>query len=224
MVASFSEQGDQLSQWRGYADDSRGISVGFDLCNLRPPSSIGTAVTFAACLYKPADKSALVKAAFAHYRSGLLEWWESLIKAAREKQSSSVVSDPQFGQKLVAEREKDLRAVVSRSHATLQFDLLRAAPLLKHESFSEEKEWRLVLPLNGIPKRPPLEFRAAGDTLVPYIAYPLNKPDEDGPIPCKDVILGSGCHPSAEVGINLFLQKEQIMVLARRSQIPYRPT
>ncbi len=34
MVASFSEEGDQLSQWRGYADDSRGVSIGLDLRKL----------------------------------------------------------------------------------------------------------------------------------------------------------------------------------------------
>ena len=227
MVASFSEEGDQLSQWRGYANDSRGVSIGLDLRHLRPPSEVGTAVTFAPCVYEHSDKCALLKAAFAHYRAGLQEWWESLVRLARKRRHEGVTPDPRFGQNLVSEHQEELKAVLTRSHATLQFDLLRAAPLLKNESFSEEREWRLVLPLRALPKLPaihPLEFRSTRDSLVPYIPYPLNRPGEEGPIACTDLILGPGSHSSAEVGINLFLQREQIMVLAKRSQIPYRPT
>jgi hypothetical protein len=227
MVSSFSEERDQLSQWRGYANDSRGVSVGFDLRNIRPPSDLGTAVTFAPCLYKHDDKRALLKAVFAHYREGLGGWWKKLVDAARTRKREGAVTDPQFGQKLVAEHEKGLKAVMNHYHSTLVFDLLRAAPLLKNEGFSEEKEWRLVLPLRSAQELPsihPLEFRSTRDTLVPYIAYPLNSSGEEGPIRCKDLILGPGSHPSAEVGVNLFLQKEKILLLARRSQIPYRPT
>jgi len=227
MVASFSEEGDQLSQWRGYANDSRGVSIGFDLRNIRPPSNIGTAVTFAPCLYKQADKCALLKAIFAHYRDGLQDWWKSLVNTALERKRQGTATDPQFGQKLVSERREQLNAVLSEGHAALQFDILRSAPLLKNESFSEEKEWRLVLPWiasRGLPTIHPVEFRSTRDTLVPYIPFPLNSPGEEGPISCKDLILGPGSHPSAEVGVNLFLQKERIQVLARRSQIPYRPT
>lgn len=34
-VACFSEEGDLLSQWRAYADDAQGVSIGFDRCVLR---------------------------------------------------------------------------------------------------------------------------------------------------------------------------------------------
>jgi hypothetical protein len=226
MVASFSEEGDQLSQWRGYACDSRGVSIGFDLRNIRPPSDIGTAVTFAPCLYKQADKCALLKAVFAHYRNVLQEWWDTMMNVGRKRGREGATIDPQFGQKLAAEHKEELTALMVRCHSTLRFDLLRVAPLLKNESFSEEKEWRLVLPLNTRqpPINVPIEFRYTRDALVPYIAHPLNRPGEEGPIPCKDLILGSGSHPSAEVGVNLFLQKEKILPLARRSTIPYRPT
>jgi hypothetical protein len=226
MVASFSEERDQLSQWRGYANDSRGVSIGFDLRNVRPPSDIGTAVTFAPCLYKQADKSALLKAIFAHFREGLQGWWEKVFDDARTKAHDGASADPQFGHKLVAEHMGELNALMTQYHSALQFDLLRAAPLLKNESFSEEKEWRLVLPLRLAEKLPsvhPLEFRHTRDTLVPYIAYPLNGPGKEGPIPCTELILGPGSHASAEVGVNLFLQKEGIMVLSQRSEIPYRP-
>ena len=196
MVASFSEEGDQLSQWRGYADNSRGISIGFDLRHIRPPSNIGTAVTFAPCLYKQADKSALLKSAFAYYRNGLQGWWDSMKDIAREKAKSSDV-DPQSVTQLISEHSKELDEVIRRGYTNLQFDLLRIAPLLKDEGFSEEKEWRLVLPQETImlPTKHPLEFRATRDTLIPYVAYPLLSPNQDGPIFCKDLILRTGQSP-----------------------------
>jgi hypothetical protein len=225
MVASFTGEGDQLSQWRGYADDSRGVSIGLDVRHLRPPSDIGTAVTFAPCLYGQSDKCTLLKSVFAHYRKNLEEWWNSIVKSALEKTGKMSGIDLELGQKLVSEHKTELDAVVIRSHATLRFDLLRIAPLLKNESFSEEKEWRLVLPLEPLrlPTRHSLQFRSTRDGLVPYIAYPLRSPNQDGPIACREVILGPGSHPSAAVGVNLFLQSEGIPLLASQSKIPYRP-
>jgi hypothetical protein len=225
MVASFSEVGDQLSQWRGYANDSRGVSVGFDLQSLRPPADIGTTVTFAPCVYGLDQKRALLKAVFAHYVNGIQAWWNPIMEIARAKKREGATIGPNFSQELVSEHREQLNKALRESLRDLQFDLLRVAPLLKNEAFSEEKEWRLVLPWMpkpGLPKR--LEFRCTGDTLVPYIAWPFNLKHEEAPIPCKELILGPGSHPSAEIGVNLFLQKEKIQGLARRSQIPYRPT
>ena len=225
MVASFSEEGDQLSQWRGYADNSRGVSIGLDLSNLRPPVSIGTAVTFAPCLYKQADKNAVLKAAFAHYRNGLQGWWNGIMDIARKRAKISFV-DPQFSKQLIAKHTKELEEVTRGCYTNLQFDLLRIAPLLKDQGFSEEKEWRLTLPQRAItmPIKYPLEFRPTGDTLVPYIAYPLNSPNQEGPIFLKELILGPGSHPSAGISVDLFLRKHEIPSLARPSKIPYRPT
>ena len=226
MVASFSEEGDQLSQWRGYGDNSRGVSIGLNLTSIRPPSELGTAVTFAPCVYKAPDKITLLKAVFARHRNGLQDWWDSIVNAAVGKQGRIGKADPQLVGQLLAARSKELQEVVNRCQDNLQFDLLRIAPLLKDEGFSEEKEWRLVLPWERIklPSKHPIEFRPTRDALVPYIAYPLLRPNQDGPIFCTDLVLGPGSHPSASFGTNLFLQREQIMVLARPSKIPYRPT
>jgi len=226
MVASFSEEGDQLSQWRAYTDSSRGISLGLDLSNLRPPPNIGTAVTFAPCVYDMDDKSALLKAAFAHFRDGVQAWWDSIVDVAGKRKTEGAISGPGFGQRLVSEHSKELRDVVNHYQASLQFDLLRIAPLLKDESFFEEREWRLVLPLENImlPTKHTIEFRPIRDALVPYIAYPLTRSGQDGPIFCRDLVLGPGSHPFAKSGIDLFFEKRGIRVLARPSKIPYRAT
>ncbi len=225
MVASFSEEGDQLSQWRGYASNSTGVSIGLDLRGLRPPANIGTTVTFAPCVYKEVDKFSLLKAVFAQFRNGLQEWWDSVMSTALKRYIGTVAPGPAFGQKVVAEHSKEMAEVHGRCHTVLLFDLMRIAPLLKNEHFSEEKEWRLVLPSEMIhyPTNQPIQFRPIRDAIVPYIAYPLLMPNQDGEIPCKGLILGPGSHASAEVGVNMFFQSKLIPLSAQLSKIPYRP-
>jgi hypothetical protein len=222
MVASFSEEGDQLSQWRGYAGESTGVSVGFDLRGIRPPLDVETTVTFAPCVYEESDKRALLKAVLAQYQAQLQKWWDSTASLTRKKHFESGGTYPQFPHEI---DPKGVREVIGRCQTILQFDLLRVAPLLKDKSFSEEKEWRLVLPVEAIriPTNQTIEFRPTRNALVPYIAYPLNVPNQEGSIFCNDLILGPGNHPSAEVGVNMFLQKNQIMILSRPSKVPYRP-
>jgi hypothetical protein len=222
MVASFSEVADQLSQWRGYADNSTGVSIGLDLRDIRPASNIGTTVTFAPCLYRNSDKSKLLKTIFAQYKNSIQDWWntsldrfeELHIKGVDHQTIKSIIYDEKFAK------------VTEQCFVSLQFDLIRIAALLKDEGFSEEREWRLVLPQEAkmITKNYNIEFRPTRDTIVPYIAYPLNRPNKEGPIPCNDLILGPGSHPSAAISVNLFLRMNDIPTLARLSKIPYRPT
>ncbi len=56
-VASFCAVDDLKSQWVEYADGGRGISLSFDLRHVRPPVEIGSAATFAPCLYTTEEKS-----------------------------------------------------------------------------------------------------------------------------------------------------------------------
>jgi hypothetical protein len=226
MVASFSEEADQLSQWRGYSGNSTGVSIGLDLRGLRPPASIETTVTFAPCVYKESVKRALLQAVFAQYRNSLQEWWDSIVGVAKRKSFQDVSHDPGFDHRVAAEHAKELTDVLQRAQTELRYDLMRIAPLLKNESFSEEREWRLVLPSDNIrsPTNYPIEFRPIRDALVPYIAYPLLMKNQDGPILCTDLILGPGSHPSAETGVNMFFQKQYITTLSRHSNVPYRPS
>ncbi len=221
MVASFSENGDQLSQWRGYARNSTGVSIGLDLRLLRPPVESGTLATFAPCLYRDSDKRLLLKAIFSYCRAGLQNWWDTLVKEA----VAAGRSDPAYAAELIKAHQKELHELLFQCHRDLQFDLLRVAPLLKNESFSEEQEWRLVFPIEAsrLPSNYPFQFRAVRDTLVPYIAFPLLRANQDGPVQCTDLILGPGSHPSAEVSINMLFQTQKIRVLARQSKVPYRP-
>ncbi len=222
MVASFTEHGDQLSQWRGYAGLSTGVSIGLDLRALRPPANVDTHVVFAPCVYRPEEKRALLSAIFANFYASLSSYWSGVVAEAKRQTGLS----PEALQQLIMSHNKELGDIVLQSHVHLQSDLLRIAPLMKDESFHEEREWRLVLPseMIRIPMQHKIEFRAVRDALVPYIAYPLLLPGQEGPILCTDLILGPGSHPNAEVGVNLLFTSQMIPTRGRPSAVPYRPS
>ncbi len=223
MVASFSAAKDQLSQWRGYARNSTGVCIGLNLQNVRPPGESGTKFTFAKCIYDDQEKRAILRA--------VLDKWVDVVRVRSESLTTELV--PQlieagtYREVLAAQgnysRSVEIAHVLRERHLELQFDFLRIAPLLKNETFSEEREWRLVLPVKQFkPKDHPFEFRSTSDTLVPYIAYPLLRKGEPGPIPCNGLIIGPGGHPAAELAVRMLLEKHGIRVQVDVSKIPYR--
>jgi hypothetical protein len=222
MVASFSEAGDLLSQWRGYSGNSTGVSLGLDLRGLRPPLGLGSGVTFAPCVYNTDHKRSLIRSVFAHFCSRLEPWWKQSVDSATAPGKKTQESE----QNNLAANMDVLGKALRLAHSELQLNLVRVAPLLKNESFSEEKEWRLVLPseIIQLPTQHPIEFRANRNSLVPYVAFPLLQPNQEGEILLRDVILGPGCHTAAAVGVNLFLSTRHIPIPIRVSKIPYRPS
>lgn len=64
--------------------------------------------------------------------------------------------------------------------------LFSLAPMLKHESFKEEKEWRIVS--SRLRVMPKIEFRANESTIIPYIEISLCQSEEE--IDFKRVFLG----------------------------------
>ena len=50
-------------------------------------------------------------------------------------------------------------------------DLITLAPILKHKSFSEEKEWRIVS--SSLRDNPTIKFRSSNYGIIPYFEFPL---------------------------------------------------
>src|SRR5882762_3235192 len=117
-VACFSETSDSLSQWRGYARNGVGYSIGFDSYKLLDACEPGKSY-IAPCIYDPKKQEELIETLFVKYFEdiGLLE-----------------------GSNHAVAKRKDTR----HSCYELTQDFVFLASLLKHPSFSEEKEWRIV--------------------------------------------------------------------------------
>lgn len=60
-IASFSAADDLKGQWVEFAENCRGVSIAFDLRNIRLPKELEVAVTFAPCVYNLREKELLVE-------------------------------------------------------------------------------------------------------------------------------------------------------------------
>jgi hypothetical protein len=152
-VISFCENGDLLSQWRGYAG-SAGVSIGFNNA-----------------FFESAIK-------YQNYPQGDLEWGFYKVAYGKDAKdiavelSMIVLSDlldvydntPQL-------QNQDIKKpgiFISLEINSLAFCLEIFVTVTKHEGFSEENEWRLVGLERKIPK---LNFRSSFKDLIPYIKF-----------------------------------------------------
>jgi len=118
-VFCLSEKGDLLSQWRGYADDGYGISIGFDR----------------KYILKIVDSFLE-----ANFMNSALLWFEKINYSQEEMKETigKLIKPIEYGQCETIDEFED----------KLTFPLAEVdsmAPFYKSESFKEEKEWRLSL-------------------------------------------------------------------------------
>ena len=118
-VSSLTENGDLLSQWRGYSNHLGGYSIGFNIFALEPFIN-HQGFELAKCIYEPKEQEKVIK---------------KMINELIEEFNSEV--EPSH---------KMLIHYESGNHFTNR--LAKIAPLLKDSSFAEECEWRIVSTVN----------------------------------------------------------------------------
>lgn len=216
-VSSFSTRDDQLSQWRAYGASPKGVSIGLDLRRARIIESDFTSDVFAPCIYSRRRQVDVISAWFDGYR----EVMRRAFKRVRENKLDESVS--------VAE------GIVSLYGADLTTDLIRVitdagrlCALLKHESFAEEREWRLVISESRqrtIPSPRERKIRIGTTTFIPYISIPLRgKSTNDFKSRIKKIKIGP--HPEQERALRAmsdFLSTHKLIGTAiENSRIPFR--
>tara|TARA_R110002049_G_scaffold150602_4_gene313727 strand:+ start:2592 stop:3470 length:879 start_codon:yes stop_codon:yes gene_type:complete len=196
--ASFRTNGNLLSQWRGYSNHGKGVSLGFNpdrilACARRQQFQVGK------CVYDPAEQTALM---------------EELVNAleARADASEAPVS------------KGDQRSSWHHLFEEVEGDLLRIAAVLKHPSFEEEQEWRIVSPILSRDENERIHFREGASMLVPYYAFELGSADDD-PMVLDHVYLGPTSNIELSMtSLELFLRQQNVMPQRGVSycDIPYR--
>jgi len=168
-VTSFCEEGDLLSQWRAYGSAGSGYSLGFSRFDLPRPDSnprADVAVRLIKCDYN-ADR----------IQTDAEGLFSNLLVALDEKRGAT--ADP-----LTQARIADcIMRIALRSVATI-------ALRYKHDAFSEEKEWRLIL----LAEPKALAFRESAHGLLPFV--PLDQRLQDGKLGIATVIVGPTQHPT----------------------------
>lgn len=108
--------------------------------------------------------------------------------------------------------------------AELETELLRIAALLKHPSFAEEQEWRIVSPAMTDFMSAKIHFREGTSMLVPFSELELRS-DESPNLPLEHIYLGPTAHITLSLNsLAMYLQKHG--AAPRRGidycDIPYR--
>jgi hypothetical protein len=192
--ASFRANGNLLSQWRGYSAVGKGASLGF---NPQTVSRCAAQQQFrlGRCIY---DRSA---------QQGLIAKVVDAVEVLSKDVDDGVANE-----------------VYHQLFEHLESDLLRLAAILKHPSFEEEQEWRLVSPVIPDYRQAAVNFREGRSMLVPYISFSLLPADSEV-MDLDHVFLG----PTPNISLSMNSMK---MCLAKHSirptrgieycQIPYR--
>lgn len=197
-AASFRSNGNLLSQWRGYSRHGKGVSLGFNSDYILDCAE-QQSFQIGKCIYS-------------------CERQEYLI--------SQVIDVIEI---LAEQHELECNATTRTSsyHAIFQLiesDLLRIAAILKHPSFQEEEEWRIVSPVITDYVKAPVLFREGNSMLVPYIEFNL-RGGESVPLALEHLFLGPT--PNKTISMNslaMFLAKNGIQPKRGISycQIPFR--
>ncbi len=169
-IASFSENADDLSQWRAYCPNG-GYSIAFAIARALQPAALGVGALLVPCLY---EESLRLKCL-----DRLLSSWSAHFTGA-------ALNHP----------HKDYGELITEVAAHIMTDLANLAVFFKHEAFAAEHEVRLVL-VEHEPSAPRIliQHRVVGAELIPYVAIPLES--EDSPMILEHVIVAPGNNADA---------------------------
>ena len=142
---SFTEQGNLLSQWRGYCPHGRGVSLGFTAERIIATAKAG-GFSVGRCIYDAEHQSEL---------------------AARVIDAALTTAEA-LGPDAAAE---PLHSYY-RAFLSIENDIIKISALVKNESFREEAEWRLVSEAFPRDAQAHVEYREGMSTLIPYIELP----------------------------------------------------
>jgi len=169
-VCSFSENPDQLSQWRAYCSPHSGYSIGFK-SNPLSECALQNNGVLARCIYDKKKQRVLIH-----------KTMEEFISSIQEKYAeSNNVNDLKL--RIL---EQDFIIMLSTI-----FQIIALAPLFKHPAFQEEKEWRLIIPRRI--GKPGIKFRVSRELIVPYTEVDLREKEQS--IPISEIIVGPTPHP-----------------------------
>ena len=179
-VCSFTEENDLLSQWRGYCPKGNGYSIGFNT-SLLIDAFKKRNYKLIKCIYDSEKQLKII--------GELLQ--KSLDKIPDEEVIHSKLTD-----------------IITPISTELFETFIQIAPMLKHSSFNEEKEWRFVSgPM--IFGNSYVKYRQGVSMIIPYDE--VNISTDSNIIPIKNIVIGPTQQPK--------LSKESIKGLLKTKGI-----
>jgi len=202
-VSCFSEEPDVLSQWRAYANDGAGYSIGIEV---EPSFSVAEST----------DAVRLVQVIYGLDRQkDLLRPWVSEVVHVLDDLAARQVAD---------DDEESMGAAVFNAGVALKMVVSELAVVMKNPGFSEEHEWRLVFSTMGPGGHAPTKFRSSRFGLTPYVEITTH-----AVLPLRSVTRGPKLDSQeAHVALFRFLTGAGFKMLGddpvkiQKSQIAYR--
>jgi len=203
-VCCFSKRGDALSQWRGYGGGDAGFSVGFTkewFTRVKEAPDL----SLIRCIYDPECQQRLIQ------------------DAIDEFLATNAEREPDYWDRNRGYVDPDRpRSYVPLQHAGDDFAARLAvmAPRIKHQSFEDEKEWRLVAENVSAHE---LHHRPGRSMLIPYYKIPIG--DEDKFDSIREIVVGPTPHldlSAASVKSLAIAAGLDRKDLVKRTRIPFR--
>lgn len=206
-----SEEGDLLSQWRGYAADATGFSIGFSKEYLTTNTMIEQAQSGLRLLEVQYDLTA---------QETLVRPTYEAVKEILDSGSLKIVPVRMILDLRTDDEIEKALDEYKKAHMGLYMTVLALLPqlyALKATAFREEREWRLIsYCLRNEGEK--CSYRAYNDRIIPYSIFNLIKEAE----PIKEVIIGPKNLTPIHV-VEGFLQKLGFKDVAiSRSSATYR--
>jgi len=209
-----SEEGDLLSQWRGYASDATGISIGFSTEYLKWLAG-GSLQT---------DRPGFTLEKVKYDLPGHEAEVEPTYKAVKKLVDQGVLGFP-MSRLIIDNRTEDEiqeeKKNYDRLFSNLSMTLLMMFPklyLLKSPAFKEEREWRLLSYLFNQDSST-CSYRASSDRLIPYRSYDFKELDRQ---PIRKIILGPKHITPVRVIADYLKRKGYGVVEVVKSEASYR--
>jgi len=193
-VSSFTENGDQLSQWRAYSAPAGGFAVGFTSRLLARSTDSNRHWFLAPCVYDSQNQWEIIRSVF-----------QIAAESAEENRRAGIDHDRVF---------RESFKLIGRL-------IPLVAPVLKDPSFAEEQEWRLIHLPESFEYAAPL-FRQGRSMLIPYHEHALA--EQAVRLPIEEVIVGPTPHVVlAQNAAQMMLETHGLIsTKVESSLIPYR--
>lgn len=209
-VTCFCENGDLLSQWRGYAAPG-GYALGFDTQVSTP--SVKRSLDYRRVYYGGEYLDSFVGA----LASVMAERYFEAFDADYRERLAAVTNEADFDLEEAAER-------VFKFTAFHYYRLELLSATMKHQAFAEEREWRIIADVYKNFVSPPVPYFRQGPLgLTPYVHIDMKC--DNGRMPLREVVVGPGANMELRVAavrkmLNGLGYGRSVEV--RESEAPYR--
>lgn len=213
-VFSLSEVPDLLSQWRGYCSDESGYCIEFGPYKLNRFLE-NKNIILNKCIYDEEEQRKHINKIIKNAINDCSK--EKNIEKIKKYMKYELAAIKSIYEPL----SKNEFSEITNIYKPYLKEIYTYAPIFKHKTFSEEKEWRMYA-LFETGKGARTKFRAGKSMPIPYNIVEIAKSNEEMPI--KNIIVGPTIHPelSKKSVEDFLLTKKMDFCKVGLSKIPYR--